>query len=109
MRLPSLHLPVIALAGLLLGLGIYYLLALLDVIWAMVLMGIVLLLVFETALRASRALVYRMGARPDEEEAHLPRLRGRERYAAIGGLVAGLGCGYAVWGPVLIWQQGGGA
>lgn len=109
MKLPSLHLPVIWLAGLLVGLGMYYTIALADELWAVVVIGAVLIIVFEWALRASRAVIYRLGARPEDEEPRMPKLYGRERYIAVLGLALGLGAGYAIWGPVLSWQNGGGA
>ncbi|KFE33676.1 hypothetical protein [Thioclava atlantica] len=109
MKLPSLHLPVIVLAGFLGGLGLYYLFALLGVLWRLVLMGVVLLVVLEALVRISQAVIYRMGARPEDEAPAMPRLRGRDRYAALGGVIAGMAAGFALWGPVLIWKHGGGA
>ncbi|KEO53480.1 hypothetical protein [Thioclava indica] len=108
-KLPSLHQPVLAVAGVLAGLGLWYLLALMDVLWVMVVIGIVLLLVLEMVTRLSRALLARIGARGNDTAPHMPHLHGRERYIALAGLIVGLACGYALWGPVLILNQGGSA
>ena len=95
-KLPSLHLPILALAGLLAGLGLWYLLALMDVLWVMVAIGIVLLLVLEMVTRLSRALLARIGARGNDTAPHMPHLHGRERYIVVAGLLVGLACGYAL-------------
>ncbi|WP_295531594.1 hypothetical protein [uncultured Thioclava sp.] len=108
-KLPSLHIPVLALAGLLAGLGLWYALALMNALWVLVVVGIVLILVLEAMARVTQALMARVGARGEGPSPHMPHLRGRERYVAVAGLVVGLVCGYAFWGPVLIWGQGGGA
>ncbi|MBN2741544.1 MAG: hypothetical protein JXR35_11640 [Rhodobacteraceae bacterium] len=108
-RLPSLHLPVLAVAGFLAGLGLWYLLALMDALWVMVVIGIVLLLVLEMVTRLTRALLGRIGARGDEVTPHMPHLRSRDRYVVVAGLLGGLGCGYIAWGPILNFGQWGSA
>ncbi|KEP70284.1 hypothetical protein FGG78_17375 [Thioclava sp. BHET1] len=109
MKLPSLHLPVIALAGLLAGLGLWYLVTLLSVLWMLVLIGVVLLVVLESVGRLSQALFARLGGRGDEPTTRMPHMRRREWYLALGGLVAGLIWGYGLWGSVLTLGQGAGA
>ncbi|QPZ92141.1 hypothetical protein [Thioclava electrotropha] len=106
-KLPSLRLMIVFIGGTVMGLGLYYLLAVAQAFWAFVVIGVVMMVVFELALGASRAVIYRIGARPDSEEPRRPTLHGRERYASVAGLIVGLVGGYLAWGPVLFWGHGG--